>query len=131
MEREKDVTRLVFRDGPAADEEDRLAEVMLQLQLVILRHPVAAQALFRALVVEGRRFAQTPDGRRWAAALVDSPLLRRARMVWDVVTLRTLDDDPATLVPSAIVDAFVKVSAVDALEPFLSRLFEGVLDGDG
>lgn len=117
-------------ETPITRDEDEIGLVLHRLQLAILRHPVAAQALFRALVAEGRAFARTAAGQRWAAVLADSPLVRRGRMVWDVATLRTLDDDPETLVPSAIVDAFVKVTAVDALEPLLSRLFEGSLDGD-
>ena len=107
---------------------DELDAVLHQLQLVILRHPLAAQALFRGLVAEGRAFARTAEGQRWAAVLADSPLIRRGGMVWDVTTLRTLDDDPETQVPSGILDAFVKVTLVDALEPLLSRLFEGLLD---
>jgi hypothetical protein len=122
-------------DEPIADEastenEDALEEVFHRLRLLILSHPVAAQAVFRALVAEGRAFARTAAGQRWAAVLADSPLVRRGRLVWDVATLRTLDDDPQTLVPSAIADAFVKATAADALEPLLSELFEGSFDAD-
>ncbi len=108
--------------------DDELHDLLTQLQLAIVSHPIAAQALFRALVAEGRAFATTPEGQRWAAMLVDSPLIQRGRMVWDVTTLRMLDDDPDTVLPSTLMDAFVKTTAKEVLEPFLSRLFEKTFD---
>lgn len=108
--------------------DDELHDLLAQLQLAIVSHPIAAQALFRALVAEGRAFATTPEGQRWAAMLVDSPLIQRGRMVWDVTTLRMLDDDPDTVLPSTLMDAFVKTTAKEVLEPFLSRLFEKTFD---
>lgn len=112
-------------NGPG---EDELEALLTELQLAIVSHPIAAQALFRALVAEGRAFAATPEGARWAAHLADSPLVQRGRMVWDVTTLRMLDDDPATVLPSTLVDAFVRTTALETLEPFLSRLFEHAFD---
>lgn len=108
--------------------EDELEALLTELQLAIVSHPIAAQALFRALVAEGRAFAATPEGMRWAAHLADSPLVQRGRMVWDVTTLRMLDDDPATVLPSTLVDALVRTTALETLEPFLSRLFEHAFD---
>lgn len=108
--------------------EDELEALLTEIQLAIVAHPIAAQALFRALVAEGRAFATTPEGQRWAALLTDSPLVQRGRMVWDVTTLRMLDDDPETVVPSTLVDAFVRTTAIATLEPFLSRLFEHAFD---
>lgn len=113
------------RDTPV---EDELEALLTQLQIAIVSHPIAAQALFRALVAEGRAFAATQEGRRWAALLADSPLVQRGRMVWDVTTLRMLDDDPATVLPSTLMDAFVRTTALETLEPFLSRLFEHAFD---
>ena len=43
-------------------------------------------------------------------------------------TLRMLDDDPDTVLPSTLMDAFVKTTAKEVLEPFLSRLFEKTFD---
>lgn len=104
--------------------DDALHRVLLQLQASILRHPVAAQALFASLVAEGRRYAKTPEGEAWRARLSGSELIQRTRVVWDVTTLRMLEDDPDTLLPTAAADAIVQAARRDDLEPFLSRLFE-------
>ena len=80
--------------------------------------------MFAALVAEGRRYAATPEGEAWRARLAGTDLIHRARVVWDVTTLRALEDDPDTLLPTALVDAIVQAARRDDLEPFLSRLFE-------
>jgi hypothetical protein len=116
---------LVFR---GERREDALDEVLRAIQRVIFEHPTAAQAIFRALVAEGRAFAATEEGRRWAERLVDSPLVRRGRLIWDVATMRALDDDPDVVLPSALADAFVSLTAKEALEPLLSLFFEEQLD---
>lgn len=104
--------------------DDALHRALLGLQRAILRHPVAAQALFATFVAEGRRYAETPEGAAWKERLAGTDLIHRTRVVWDVTTLRMLEDDPDVLLPSAIVDALVQVARRDDLEPFLSRLFE-------
>lgn len=111
--------RLVFGDDP-----DDLGEILGQLQSIIVRYPIAAQAAFRALVAEGRAFAETVEGRELAQSLADSQLVRRGRIAWDVVTARAFDDDPDVIVPTVFLDALARTAAVDALEPLLSRLFE-------
>src|SRR5580692_407187 len=64
-------------EGPAPDTE--LSAILRRAQLVLLKHPVAAQAAYAALIAEGRRFAATPEGAEWAAALAGSEELRRGR----------------------------------------------------
>ncbi|MEW6268246.1 MAG: hypothetical protein AB1689_02980 [Thermodesulfobacteriota bacterium] len=124
---ERGEPHLVFRD---VAEEDDLDRVVRQIQALLLAYPLAAQAMFRALVAEGRAFAATAEGRRWAERLVHSPLVRRGRLLWDVATVRALDDDPDVLLPSALAEAFVKLTAKEVLEPLLSRFFEDELDDD-
>lgn len=119
------VPSLVLGDDGGPDALDRL---IAQIQRAILGHPVAAQALFRALVAEGRRFAASADGHELAERIVDSPLVRRGRLLWDVATLRALDDDAEVDLPSALAEVFVNLTARDALEPLLSRYFELRLD---
>lgn len=104
--------------------DDELHRVLLGLQRAILHHPVAAQALFASLVAEGRRYLTTPEGQAWKERLAGTDLIHRTRVVWDVTTMRMLEDDPETLLPGAVVDALVQVARRDDLEPFLSRLFE-------
>lgn len=115
-------------EDSAEARDDELHDLLTSLQLAIVAHPIAAQAAFRTLVAEGRAFAETPAGQRWASMLVDSPLIQRGRMVWDVTTLRMLDDDPETVLPTTLMDAFVRTTAMEVLEPFLSKLFEKTFD---
>src|SRR5580693_1180923 len=53
--------------GEGAAEDGALGEILRRAQLLLLKHPVAAQAAFAALIAEGRRFAATPEGAEWAA----------------------------------------------------------------
>lgn len=103
---------------------DDLDALLLALQRAVITHPVAAQALFQALMAEGRRYARTPEGAAWARRLERSELVERTRIVWDVITLRVLEDDPDVVLPSALLDVLVQVAGRNDLEPFLSRLFE-------
>ena len=102
--------------------------VLRRLQQVILTHPVAAQAAFGALVVEGRRFAQTAAGAEWQRRLTRSPLLRRARAPWDAATLWMLEDGTPNVLPSAYVDALCSVAQSKDLEELVDRLLRGLFD---
>jgi hypothetical protein len=94
--------------------------LLLQLRRALWRHPAAAQALFNALVAEGRRFAATEEGRGWAERLERSALLDQVRVVWDLVSSRALEDDPGTVVPSVVAEAFVKAATDRSLEQIIS-----------
>jgi len=111
--------------APASDP----VALLRRLQGVLLAHPVAAQAAFAALVAEGRRFATSPDGRRWQERLVRSPLLRRARAPWDAATLWMLEEGSPDVLPSAFVDALCTVAQSPEADPLLDRLMRGVLAG--
>ncbi|WP_164009299.1 hypothetical protein [Pyxidicoccus trucidator] len=93
---------------PHADEATALLH---RARLLLLQHPVAAQAAFSALVNEGRQFAATPEGRSHAVALAASPLLRHASEVWGALGLDMLEEDPSTVLPSAWLDALVRSAA--------------------
>lgn len=113
------------------DPEDGLARVLREAQYVLLRHPVAAQAVFAALVAEGRRFTETEEGRAWRRRLAGSDLIRRGRVVWEVLSLKMLEEKPQGPLPTTYLDAMVKAASVADLEPMLARLFElGVDDAD-
>lgn len=105
------------------DLDDDLLDTLRELQFVLLRHPVAAQAAFSALVVEGRSFAATHVGQQWVERLAGSELMRQGRTVWEVVSLKLLEENPTTVLPTAYLDALVQATASQELEPLLARLF--------
>jgi hypothetical protein len=107
------------------------AELLRRLQLTILRHPVAAQAAFAALIAEGRRFARTTAGAAWQRSLTRSPLLRRARAPWDAATLWMLEDGTPNVLPSGFVDALCTVAQGVDLEAVVDRLMRGLLEEVG
>ena len=119
-------------DEPAAerphvvlrDAADDLFRILQEGQFVLLKHPVAAQAALRALVAEGRQFAQTPAGRRWRSRLANSELVRRGRMVWQGSLLNVLEENSDTLIPSALLDAIIGATASGDLSNLLSRLVD-------
>jgi hypothetical protein len=111
--------------------EDALLTMLREGQLLLLRHPAAAQAALRALVAEGRAFAATPAGRRWKARLADSELVRRGRMLWQGSVLTMLEERSDTLLPSALLDAVLGAAASDDLGGLLARLLHDDPEDDG
>jgi hypothetical protein len=116
--------------------EDPLETVLRQASLLVLKHPIAAQAIFAAFVAEGRRFATTPEGRRWKRALADSALVRRGRALWERSVLSMLQDTPDTVIPTAILDAVVQAIGRDDLPDLIELVFSpeepraGLAQGD-
>jgi hypothetical protein len=107
-----------------ASEDEELARVLRAAQRAILAHPIAAQGLFSALVAEGRRFAETEEGARWRERLAASEWFDRARIVWETLSLTSLDENAHDVLPSNYIDALVKAATIERLEPFLSQLFQ-------
>ena len=124
--------RLLPPAAPEAAEVDpgdaAVAALLRRAQVLLLRHPIAAQAAFAALIAEGRRFAATPEGAEHAAALAGSDLVHKGRRVWDAVGMNLLEDDPATVVPSAYLEALFRAARSANLEGLLGRL-QGLRDG--
>jgi hypothetical protein len=106
-----------------APDDDELQRLLREGQYLLLQHPVAAQAAFSALVAEGRRYARTEAGRQWQARLRGSDLIRRGRVVWEVVTLKMLEERPPNVMPTTYLDAMVQATASPELEPLLAKLF--------
>jgi hypothetical protein len=103
--------RLLPRVATEADPGDaELSALLRRAQMLLFRHPVAAQAAFAALIAEGRRFAATPEGAAWADALAGSALVHEGRRVWDAVGMNMLEDDPATVIPSAYLEALFRAA---------------------
>jgi len=111
-------------------EWDELGTILRELAVLVRRHPVAMQAVCRALVAEGRRFVETPEGHTWHARLAGSELVRRGRILWEASALDLLDDRGDARLPTAFVDALVGVLTSEA---FLRRVMrvpnERVRDG--
>jgi hypothetical protein len=108
--------RVVLRDP-----WDELERVLEAAQLAVLRHPVAAQAIFAALVAEGRRYAATAEGAARRERLARSGLLERVREAWEIGTFNMLEDSPSVL-PSAYVDTVMLAAEGGSLIGLLARL---------
>lgn len=108
----------------AGEEDDELAVLLRELRWTIIKHPIAARAGFRALVAEGRRYAQTAEGERWRARLAESALIRRGRSVWELATCNMLDEDGTRALPTQLIDAFCHAATISDLEPQLAKRFE-------
>ena len=113
------------------------AELMFlrSIQRTLLKHPVACQAAFTALMAEGRRFAGTDEGRMWRDRLVNSSLLHGARLIFDLATLGMLEERPNGELPSNYLDALFMAASSSDLDALLNRLFwsgddELATDGD-
>lgn len=127
-------------DAPAAEDpllrlgaaDDELSEVLAQASLLVLKHPAAAQALLHALIREGRRFGATEQGRRWREVLAGSEFVQRGRALWDATNLKLIEDDPETLLPTAVIDAIAQVLGRGDLQELLMaiqmREFTGAAD---
>jgi hypothetical protein len=65
--------------------------------------------LLRSLIEEGRRFAGTPDGQRWAKILANSPAIDRGWLLWNHANIdlllrhaAVLPESPAALLKAAL-----------------------------
>lgn len=121
-----DVPTLVIEDERSATDP-----LLLELRRALWRHPAAAQAAFSALVAEGRRFAATDEGHRWAERLERSEVLDQVRVVWDLLTSRALEDDPRAVVPSVVAEAFVKAATDRTLEQIIALVTTAQAIGRG
>src|SRR5205823_1249124 len=107
-----------------------LRRVLHAASLAVLKHPVAAQAAFAALIAEGRRFAETPEGRKWKDALAHSQLIHCGGALWAGSVLNTLEDHPDTLLPSTVVDAIAHAARRPDLTDFLQALHRQITEDD-
>ena len=104
MKRSKAVPSIRLPDAADADPIARLVE---RAHRLLIKHPVAAQAAYRALVAEGARFAGTDEGKTWLARVEHSEQLRRLRPLWEAATLNLLDARS----PSALPGQFIELVA--------------------
>lgn len=105
-------------------------QAIQQLARAIVKHPLAAQAAYRALVREGRAFAATDEGRHVRAGLARSELAARLRTAWQLVTFGMLEGDaPPGAIPSVLVEALVQAVFRSRFEARLSDAMLGRSDG--
>jgi hypothetical protein len=121
------------RTGPPrlvlGEVDDPLLSLLQDAQLLLFKYPSAAQAAFRALVAEGRRFATTPEGRAWRDRLAGSELVRRGLTLWAGSSLDMLTEPADGALPSGYLEAIFDALASDDLHGLLLRL-AGLPSGD-
>jgi hypothetical protein len=76
--------------------ERRVYELLLGARRFLLGNPVAARRLHDLLIVEGRRYADTPTGAQLRDSLVTSEAVENLRRVWETVSLNVLDGPAPT-----------------------------------
>jgi hypothetical protein len=106
--------------GNWSDKE--IVAILDSAQIALLKHPVAAQAAFAALVAEGRLFAETDSGRQWLEVLKSSELMRKLRWIWETTSLNMLEEDVNTIVPSTYLEALLRAAGTPDMEILLSRI---------
>jgi hypothetical protein len=123
-ERASGVVRIVVR--PA---EPDFVRILQEAQFLLLKYPAAAQAGFQALVEEGRRFAETEEGRRWQRRLAGSELVRRGHMLWEGSAADMLEADPTSILPTALLDAIAAAVSRSDLSDLLDQITpDAILD---
>lgn len=109
-------------EDPGAEDTDVLVR-LTGLQRALFKHPAAAQALYAALVAEGRAWAETEEGRARWEALATSPKVRQARAAWETTTLNSLDARRVGTLPGVYVDALLAAAGHEDPEALFARLF--------
>lgn len=88
-----------------SEELRELIAILRSLRSVMLENPAGARSVVQLLVQEGKRFAETEEGRAWQRSLLGSPPFERLREVWGGVSLGVFDDpDDTEPVPTAWLD---------------------------
>jgi hypothetical protein len=99
-------------------------QLLLQLQGAVMKHPLAAQALFSALIAEGRAFERTAEGQVLRERLKGSDLLHRARLALDLPGLSLLTRAPEGALPSGYVDALFMMAGARQPGEIMDALFK-------
>ena len=96
---------------------------LIAIHRMLMAHPVATKASYRALLAEGRNEARTAEGAALRERLASSAEVRRASMLWRTLSMDMFDANDAGELPSAYLDHLLRV--VDASNPasILGALF--------
>jgi hypothetical protein len=117
-----DANRIVLPE--LIGDENLVADLIGRCQRLILKHPMAAQAAYQALVAEGRRFAQTDEGKQWRCRLEASEAVRRARSLWEAATLNVLDADCEVPLPGQLIELVAQAVSWQNLETIVALITE-------
>jgi len=104
------------------EENEQLSDFLLAGQRFLMRHPQASRDVISGLLEEGRRFAQTPEGKAWMDALTHSELVKRSLMIWEAYGLDLLLETRPAVTPSTWLEMIVAAMANPDLESILSML---------
>ena len=110
--------RLILQDY------DNLISVLRFIQRLLDQNPRAVGAIVQAVVAEGYRFAESPDGQRWKALLTQSELMQRGRLIWDSYGFGSLMDTTPARVPSDWLDLIASELMNADLETVLTQLID-------
>jgi hypothetical protein len=88
------------------EDDDETIRRLRAAQTILVKYPVASQAAFAALVREGRQFAKTEDGKRWKRRLAASPMLAKARTLFEGLSQGIVAEHGKTL-PTTYVEEFL------------------------
>ena len=100
--------------------EDEIIARLRDMQLLLLKYPIAGQALFASLVRQGREYAKTEKGAVLQSQLAQSPVVAKARTLFEGVTGGMLAEQNGEL-PATYIDGFIEALDRD-LETVLSEL---------
>lgn len=103
--------------------DESCLRLLRNLQGVLLKHPVAFQAAFSALVSEGEKFAQTPEGHEIRNRLERSPIVHQLQYAFDISTLSLLERDSPSILPSAYIDVLFMLANSEDADRVLDQLF--------
>lgn len=99
---------LVFanRQSGETETEDQTLTRLKAAQLALVKYPIAGQAIFAALIREGRQFAKTEQGQVIREQLENSPQLAKARTLFEGLNGGVLAEENGDL-PSTYIDGFL------------------------
>lgn len=100
--------------------EDETIARLRAAQLALLKYPIAGQAIYAALIREGRQFAKTSEGASIRDQLGNSPIVAKARTLFEGMNGGMLSEHNSQL-PSTYIDGFLDALDKD-LEMVLSEL---------
>jgi hypothetical protein len=110
------IPRLVIKDN------DLFIKLLRDCQRFLIENPKAARTIARALVAEGRQFAQTSEGQRWKAVAAESELVKHGRIIWQAYGLDAMANEEPALTPSEWLDLIMDILNHVDLEAILSTL---------